>query len=901
MPKQKFFNLSIEETLKVLKTKKEGLPVEEANTRLKRHGPNKLPEKKRTTWFFLLLSQFKNALVYILLGAALISLILNDLIDMYVILAAVLVNVVVGFIQEYKASKAMEKLEKVITPLAQVRREGQEQEIKAAQLVPGDIVILKAGDKVPADGRLLSTNDLEVNEASLTGESAPVKKDSAKLKPDLVLAEQKNTVFLGTVVTQGIGELVVVRTGIHTELGKIAMLIKETPEEKTPFQKRLDRFSRLLGFITLGVSSLIFILGLVEGISFVQIFTTSVAIAVSAIPEGLVVAVTAILAVGMQRILKQKALVKKLVAAETLGSTTVICTDKTGTLTLGDMRVSQLVTLNHDLAPGKHLTKTGKMKEKIELVRLLKIGVLSNDAVIQNPKDEFISWKIFGNPTERSLLLVGAELGFYRQELEKEEPRLDEVPFDSEKKYMLTLHRLQKRKVIYLKGAPEKVLKMSKQIQAGQSVKKLDDPLRKKFQEKFEEMSKRGLRILAFAYQRVKSEIVNLDDAKKLKGFLSDYIFVGFVAIKDPLRPETKETIKLCKKAGLNVVMITGDHRLTAQAIAQELGLKSNQQNILEGKELQKLSHKELARKVKGITVYARVTPKDKLQIIDAWQEKGEVVAMTGDGVNDAPALKAADIGIAVGSGSDVAKETSDMVILDDNFRTIVAAVEQGRIIFDNIKKVVLYLLSDSFAEILLITSAITMSGFFIDNFPLPLLASQILWINLIDDSFPAIALTFEPGEREVMEEKPSGKHQSLFVPEMKVLTVVISLFTGFVNFFLFWYVIHHGWSVGHAQTLIFANLGIDSLIYVFSVRSMRHSVFSKNILSNRYLLYAVGMGVFLQLTAVYFGPFQKLLSTVPLVMEDWLIIILSSILNIGLIEITKYIFILKKRKSQTN
>jgi P-type Ca2+ transporter type 2C len=897
MTDQKLYNLSVEDAFTSLTTTKNGLSSTEAEDRLEEHGLNKLPEERKASWLVLLLSQFRNSLVYILLGAAIISFFLEDYVDMSVILAAVFVNVVVGFIQEYKANQAMEKLKKVITFLARVRRDGQEQEIKAEKLVPGDVVLLKAGDKIPADGRIIFSKDLRTNEASLTGESAPIKKDEAVIHGEAVLGEQKNMVFLGTVIVQGMAEMIVTHTGLNTELGKIAALIKETPEEHTPFQKKLDKFSRLLGYIAPAVALAIMIVGILQGIPFVQIFTTAVAVAVSAIPEGLVIAVTAILAIGMQRILKQKALVKKLVAAETLGSTTVICTDKTGTLTLGDMRVSKLVTLNHDLETEHHLANPGNVKEQTELSYLFRVGTLCNDAVIENPEDEFSMWKMMGNPTERALLSVGARLGFYRESLEKDEPRLDEIPFDSDKKYMMTLHKGARRNIIYLKGAPEKIIGMSKKIQNGTTTKPLTKALEKQFDDKFEEMSKTGLRILAFAYLSVPTTITDLSNERQIKKLMDQFVFVGFTGIKDPLRKEAKETIQLCKKAGIKIVMITGDHKLTAQAIAKELGLKSNPENIMEGSELANISPEQLAEKVQYISVYARVTPKDKLQIVHAWQRRGEVVAMTGDGVNDAPAIKAADIGIALGSGSDVAKETSDLVILDDNFKTIVSAVEQGRIIFDNIKKVFVYLLTDSFAEITLIIGAIVVSALFIDDFPLPLLASQILWINLVDDSFPSIALTLEPGEGEVMKEPPGGQRKQLFTSEMKVLTVIISSVMGIGSLFFFWYLLEHGWGLEHARTLIFTIFAISTLLYVFSVRSMRHSIFKMNIFGNKSLLLAVAVGFILQLIGVYVAPFQKLLYTVPLNWADWGIVFIASMVFIVCIEITKSIYIHKRSK----
>jgi Ca2+-transporting ATPase len=500
-------------------------------------------------------------------------------------------------------------------------------------------------------------------------------------------------------------------------------------------------------------------------------------------------------------------------------------------------------------------------------------------------------WKMVGNPTEQALLSIGARLDFYREYLEKDEPRLDEIPFDSDKKYMMTLHKSKKKNIIYLKGAPEKIIKMCAKVQNGPLAKPMTEELQQQFEKKFEEMSGKGLRILAFGYLQVPEEMLGLGNERQMKKYLDQFVFVGFAGIKDPLRPEAKETINLCKKAGIKIVMITGDHKLTAQAIAKELGLRSNPENIMEGSELAKISPEQLAKRVQYISVYARVTPKDKLQIVDAWQERGEVVAMTGDGVNDAPALKTADIGIALGSGSDVSKETADLVILDDNFKSIVSAVEQGRIIFDNIKKVILYLVSDSFSGILLIMGSIAVSSLFIENFPLPLIASQILWINLVTDSFPSIALTMEPGGKEVMEDMPAGKKQNLFTFEMKILTAIISIITGIGNLILFWYLLQNDWDIVHARTLVFTIFAISTLLYVFSVRSTRRSIFSVNIFSNKPLLLAVLVGFILQLIAIYFGPFQKIMETVPLNWYDWGVVAIASIIIIILIEITKAFF----------
>ncbi len=630
----------------------------------------------------------------------------------------------------------------------------------------------------------------------------------------------------------------------------------------------------------------ILLIGLFTGHSFVEMFTTAVAVAVAAIPEGLAVGVTVILAIGMQRVLKQKALVRKLVAAETLGSTTVICTDKTGTLTEGEMRVVRIITNNHDFDTdddkfNTHLKETG---DHASYIKALKIGVLCNDAHIENEYSDLKHWIIFGNPTEKALILAGSQVGLNRNSLSKVNPRLDTISFSSERKFMVTLHQDTKTKnVLYMKGAPEKILEMSNRLDVDGNIQNISSGIRKKLQKRFEYLSNKGLRIIALAYKPVEIEMNLL---KESPGLLEDFVFVGFMGIKDPLRKEAKETVDLCKKAGINIVMITGDHRLTAQAIAQELGLPSKADNIIEGSELAKLNNTDLQKRVRKISVYARVTPKDKLRIIDAWQANGEVVAMTGDGVNDAPALRSADIGVAVGSGTDIAKETANLIILDDNFKTIVSAVRQGRVIFDNIRKVVLYLLSDSFSEVIIISVSLIL------GFPLPLLAAQILWINLVTDGFPHIALTVEPEEKAIMSEPPINRNESIVNTEMRVLIGLISGVTGVVTIGLFYYFWKSTGDLALARTVAFASVGIDSLIYVFSCRSLRKPIWKKNPFANPYLLLAVVGGAILQLISIYTPWFQNVVKTVPLSLEHWEAIGIAVLLVMFFIELIKYIFI---------
>jgi len=885
---KKYYNLSGQEVIKDLKTSLDGLTVDEAKKRLKEYGPNELPEEKPFSLWLIFLRQFKSALIYILLIAAVVSFFLQDYINMYVILAAVGLNVVVGFIQEFRAQRALEKLRKVVTQYTSVKRAGHEIQLETGELVPGDIVVLQAGDKVPADVRLIQANELRINEASLTGESFPVQKIIEELPAAVILAEQKNMVFMGTTVVAGSGEGVVVETGLKTQLGKIAVLIKKTKDEPTPLQEKLAVLGKTLGVIILGVSFVIFLVGLFFEYDFKEMFTTAVAIAVAAIPEGLVVVVTVILAIGMQRILKQRALVRQLVAAETLGSTTVICTDKTGTLTEGVMRVVRIVTHNHDLDTVKHKVKTMADEVPMQSYFLtLKIGVLSSDAYIENPEEAIGHRTVIGMPTEKALVLAAAQTGMDLEKLRKENPRLEAVPFNSERKYMATLHEdKDHQRTIYCKGAPEVILNHTTHADLDGRVVKLDTKKREKLKKEYERLSSEGLRILALGLKKVNKDYENMSDDE---GMLAEVVFVGFVGIKDPLRREARETIKICLGAGIRPVMLTGDHRLTAKAIAQELDLPSGDKNIIEGQDFEKLDEEALKERITDISVYARVNPRDKLRIIDAWQTKGEVVSMTGDGVNDAPALKAADIGVALGSGTDVAKETADIVLLDNNFRTIVKAVEQGRIIYDNIKKIILYLLSDSFTEMFIITIGL----FF--GWPLPLLAAQILWINLVTDGFPNIALTMEPGEKDIMKQEPVSPKQSILDKHMKFLIVLVSILTGVLALGIFYFTWKTTGDLEKARTMIFTAVAVDSLLYVFSCRSLRHSIWHKEFFANRYLLMAVALGFLIQLTAIYLPFFQNVFQTVPLNLLDWIIVLSVGFFTIMAIEISKWFFIHRK------
>lgn len=859
-------HLTVEKTIKLLKSNcEQGLTEKEVQERLKKYGFNKLPEKKRLSALRIFLNQFKSPLVYILIIAAFICLALKEFIDMGIIWGAVLINSLVGFFQENKAEKTFEHLKKMVHYNARVIRDGKEKIIDNSQLVPGDIIILEAGDIVPADARLISVHNFQTKEAALTGESIPSAKIVDILKEGASLADRENMAYFGTNVVHGRAMAIVVATGLRTEIGQIAKMLKKTPDEMTPLQKKIGHLAKILGIIIASLSALLFVVGILMGRSFLEMLLTSVAVAVAGIPEGLLVAVTVCLAIGMQKILKNKALTRKLVAAETLGSITVIATDKTGTLTEGKMSVAQVL-------PSKGL----KPEE------LLKIGILCNDVVVEESEVKLEEQKMTGDTTEVALIQGAIHSGMDRNKILKQYPRLDEIPFESEKMYMATLNHIQGKKdkaMIYLKGAPEIVINLAN----------LDQNEKKKIKEQFEKLTKQGLRVLAFAKKEInQKEEIKDSDLKQLK-------FVGLIALKDPLRSEAKKTIASCLLAGIRPIMVTGDHKLTAKTIGIEVGLIKQGDEILEGIELDKISDKELIKKLKKINVFARVEPKHKIRIVKLLQEQGEVVAMTGDGVNDAPALKAADIGVALGSGSEVTKGTADLVLLDDNFKTIVEAIKTGRNIFNNIKKVVLFLLTDTFTEFILIGGALVL------GLPLPILASQILWVNIIEDTLPALALSYEKEGKDILKEKARGHQGHILDREMKVLIFIIGLSTDLLLLGLFWYFNRAGMDIVHLRTLVFVGLGIGSLFYVFACKRIQKSIWHYNPLDNPILNLSIIFGWAMFLIALYIPFFQKILRVSPLHWKDWLLLVSIGILNLFLIELGKRFFIhpLKPKKQE--
>ncbi len=837
-----------------------GLTKKEAENKLLRVGKNEIEKKGKASPIKLLISQFTSPLIIILFMAAGVTAFLGDWVDTYVILAAVVLNTVLGFYQEFKAQRSLEALGDILASKVTVLRSGERIEISADELVPGDLVYLYPGGKIPADGVILSHKQLSVNESILTGESRMVNKVAYKSNSKEVLFSEvaesfkavverdedggKESVYMGTLVSVGVAEMMVIRTGGETEVGAIAKRLSETLEGDTPLQARLRKLSKFLTMVVVFIALLIFSVGYLSGNSFEEIFTLSVAVAVAAIPEGLAVSLTAILAIGMQRILKKKALVRKLLAAEVLGSVSVICSDKTGTLTEGQMRVTHVETDDEE--------------------KLLYAASLGNDL---NDPLEVGMWEWAKKKISKGALGVNNEKSI--SDLVKDYPILDQIPFNSEERWAAKLFE----RGLFVVGAPEVLLSFSK----------LSKEKQLKWKELIKEQAGKGLRIVGFGFKGSlgKHSITKKDVTKGIS-------FLGILAYEDPVRRGVNSALKKAKRAGIDVKVITGDYKETAKGVLRKLDWKVNENEIVEGEELERMSKNELVRRVSEIVLFTRITPDQKLKIVDALQSRGEVVAMTGDGVNDAPALKKADIGIVVSTASDVSKETADMVLLDNNFSTIIDAVEEGRGIFENLRKVVLYLLSDSFTEVILVLIAVAM------RIPMPITAAQILWVNLVDDSLPNLALTLDPKDDDLLRRKPRRRDEPIFDVEIKVLVMLISLVTAGLVFGVYmWYLKH--FDLDMARTMAFTVLGIDSLMYVFSSRSLRRPIWHDGIFKNKWLVGAAIGGILIQLTAIYLPFFQKAFKTRPLGWSDWGVVLVSSIVVMVVIEGVKWLFLHKK------
>jgi P-type Ca2+ transporter type 2C len=885
-----------------------GLTEEQAKERMQTHGPNELQEKSRPGFFSMLLDQFNNFLVILLIVAAGISLLLGEYIDATAIIVIVALNAVVGVIQESKAEAALAALKKMSAPNAQVMRGGHQITIASRELVPGDIVLVEAGNYIPADMRLVESVNLKVEEASLTGESLPVDKvANVVLDKDIPIGDRKNTAFMSTMVTYGRGKGLVTATGMHTQIGIIAEMIQSYEDEATPLQKKLDQLAKVLGIVCLAICGLIFIYGIFidtnfriifnEGIlayltaekkTIVELFMTAVSLAIAAVPEGLPAVVTICLALGMQQMIKRHALIRKLASVETLGCTTVICSDKTGTLTQNQMTVVQgWVSGKRFNVTGEGYNPKGKFSTAGQPLNpnddpgislLLHGGTLCNDSKLEESGEEKgeMTWRMIGDPTEGALVVIAAKSGVWRKDLEKTLPRVAEIPFDSDRKRMSTIHELKSAPafcfdcppiVAFVKGAPDIILDICDSIVENGKTIPLTPEKRKEVMTINQDLARQALRVLGVAYRPLDGVPTECDSDVVEKNLS----FVGLLGMIDPARPEVKEAVRIAQKAGLKSVMVTGDYKDTAEAIAREIGILVPGGKVLSGAELDKMSDDELAKVIDQVNVCCRVSPSHKTKIIDAFKARGHVVAMTGDGVNDAPALKRANIGLAMGiTGTDVSKETADMVLTDDNFASIVSAIEEGRIIYSNIRKFVYYLISCNIGEILIIFLAMLF------GWPLPLRPVQLLMLNLVTDGAPALALGMEKGDPDIMNLPPRPVKEPVINWEMQIGTAVqaVAMTAGVLGAYFWALKVMYPQDLERAQTIAFVTLCVSELLRAFTARSEHYSLFSGGFFSNKWIFWANGSSLLIVLIAVYVPFLNPFFDTVPLSIGDWIFMI---------------------------
>ncbi len=857
--KTKYYNKSINEIEESLNTSvQSGLSDSDIQRVREKFGENALQEKAGKTLWKMIVEQISDFMIVILIAAAVLSIVAGEVIDGAVILGIVVLNAVLGITQERKASNALAALKSMAAPRAKVIRDGKINVVDSKELVPGDIVVLESGDYVPADMVLFESINLKIDESALTGESVAVDKKLGVIELDASIGDRLNSAYMSTIVTYGRGKGVVVGTGMNTEMGKIATMLNETEDSKTPLQEKLSSFGKMLGIICILVCIVIFGLGIFRGEPLLEVFMTAISLAVAAIPEGLPAVVTVVLAIGVTRMVSRNAIMKNLGAVETLGSTTVICTDKTGTLTQNKMTVLKVydgidewqVSGTGYGFDGNIKSDTNKKPDVID--KLLKAAVLCNDAKI---KDE----EVIGDPTEGALVVLAAKGGMDQDELNQTYPRLSEFPFDSDRKLMSTKHLIDSKYYMFTKGAPDMALSRCTKILINNEVRDITDEDRVRILAKNNSYAEQALRVLAYAYKI-------LEDESNLFSEEQNLVFLGLSCMIDPPREEAKEAVKLCKKAGIRVVMITGDHITTASAIAMELGIIESADETLEGSKINDYSDEEFSEKVKKTSVFARVSPEHKVRIVETVKGNGDVVAMTGDGVNDAPALKRADIGIAMGiTGTDVSKEAADMILTDDNFASIVDAVEEGRIIYSNIRKFVGFLLSCNIGEILIIFIAM------LSGWAVPLVPIQLLWINLITDSFPAFALGLEEGEKDIMKQQPRNPAEPIVDRTMKIALIFqsIGLTVAVLGSYRLGFIlagdIAPDLQLTVARTFCFTTLIIGEMLRAYSARSEYKSLFSLKIFANKYLNYSVAGAIVLLFIVVYVPFLQPIFSTTAL------------------------------------
>lgn len=845
---------------------KNGLSSEEALKRLEKYGKNKLVTKKKKTIIQQFLAQLKDVMIYILIIAAIISAFLGEISDALIIVLVVLINAIIGVIQESKAEKALDALKELSTPKALVKRDGSLKEILSEDVVPGDIAIIDAGRYIPGDLRLIDTANLKIEESAFTGESVPSEKDASFIADkEVPIGDQNNMAFMSTLATYGRGVGVVVGTGMNTEIGKIAKMIEQEENEQTPLQKKLSELGKILGFLAVGICVLIFVISFFQGRDLLEMFLTAISLAVAAIPEGLPAIVAIVLALGVQRMVKKNAIIRKLPAVETLGSVSIICSDKTGTLTQNKMTVTTVYVNDSYIKEGDFNLNQNESKLLIDCM------VLCNDATYSEKNKT-------GDPTEIALLESSFKLNILKENLEKEFKRIDEIPFDSDRKLMTTVNLVNEKARVFTKGALDSILSICNKISINGSILDFTPEYKNKILESSNIMSDKALRVLSFAYKDISKDNIILDSLEK------DLIFIGMVGMIDPPRLEVKDSIELCKSAGITPVMITGDHKNTAFAIASELGIAENISQAITGHEIDQFKEEEFNEKIVNYRVFARVSPEHKVKIVKAFKSHGNIVSMTGDGVNDAPSLKAADIGVAMGiTGTDVSKGASDMILTDDNFSTIVSAVEEGRKIYLNIKKSIVFLLSCNLGEILTLFTAILL------NWNSPLQPIHILWVNLITDSFPALSLGVDNTKEDVMDKPPRDPKESIFIRSDKIQLIINGILIGGITLFAFKLGERlYPSSLVHAQTMAFVVLSVSQLFLSLSLRSNTKSAFSLGIFSNKYLVYSILLGIFLQVIIISIPFIANIFKVTPLLFYDWIVVILVSLIPFVINEILK-------------
>ncbi|WP_053362109.1 calcium-translocating P-type ATPase, SERCA-type [Bacillus sp. FJAT-27251] len=870
----KFHEMNEREIVDVLKTDcKTGLSEKEVKNRQKQHGLNVLEEGEKPSALLIFFSQFKDFMVLVLLGATLISGLLGEVIDAIAIIAIVVINAFLGFFQERKAEKSLEALKELSAPQVQALRNGKWEKILSKEVVPGDVLKFSSGDRIGADVRLIESKSLEIEESALTGESVPVQKFTEALRvPNPGIGDMENMAFMGTLVTRGNGIGIVVATGMKTAMGQIADLLQNAESMETPLQRRLEQLGKILITVALLLTVLVVGVGVLQGHDLYTMFLAGVSLAVAAIPEGLPAIVTVALSLGVQRMIKQKAIVRKLPAVETLGCASVICSDKTGTMTQNKM------TVTHAWTGGSTWTVDGggynpegsfysggeevNPNSSKPLQQLLTFGMLCNHAEVLEKNGDYV---VDGDPTEGALLVAAMKAGLTRQGLQNQFQIVNEFPFDSQRKMMsIIIKDKNGRQFVVTKGAPDVLLGLSTSVLWNDRQQAMTKERKQEVQQAVEGLAADALRTIAIGFKPLSSATVILSEHEAEK----DLTFIGLQGMIDPPRPEVKTAVKECRDAGIKTVMITGDHVITAKAIASQLGILTPGSKVIEGKTLSGMSVEELENVVEDVSVFARVSPEHKLKIVKALQNKGHVVAMTGDGVNDAPAIKAADIGVAMGiTGTDVAKEASSLVLLDDNFATIKSAIKEGRNIYENIRKFIRYLLASNVGEILVMLFAMLLA------LPLPLVPIQILWVNLVTDGLPAMALGLDQPEGDVMKRAPRHPKEGVFARGLGWKVVSRGFLIGLATLIAFMTIYYRGDDLAYAQTIAFATLVLAQLIHVFDCRSEK-SIFSRNPFENKYLVWAVISSLVLVIGVIYYPPLQPIFHTVAIVPKDWMLVV---------------------------